>query len=73
MKCPHCQVELADPAPKFCAACGLATGAGRKWAEEPPPPTIKCPECGCPVHTKRCHGCGERVRWPEGIEPGEGI
>ena len=71
MKCPHCQVELADPAPRFCAACGLATGAPRKPAQEAAP-TMKCPECGVMVHTARCPGCGDRVRWPEGSGRGEG-
>jgi hypothetical protein len=72
MRCQHCQVELADPPQRMCDACGMATGAAR-----PKPPAtaldeVRCPECGLPATSRRCRGCGARVRWPEDATPPHG-
>ncbi len=73
MTCPHCQTAHADPPPRFCDACGLAlprlrvAAAPRSASAEPI--LIRCPECGQPATSRRCAGCGSRVRWPEHMIP----
>jgi hypothetical protein len=71
--CPHCQAEQAEPAGRFCAACGLALPVARKAkpADEAPA-FMACPSCGTKVRTRRCFACGSPVHWPEGATvPGD--
>jgi hypothetical protein len=78
MTCPWCQAELADPPPsKFCDGCGLALpmararpGAGRAAAGgKGEAAVIRCGECGTVATSRRCRGCGARVRWPADVVP----
>jgi hypothetical protein len=69
--CPSCQHEHADPAPRFCDACGLALPKLRRAAA--PAATaevvVRCQECGAQASARRCRGCGARVRWPDDVIP----
>jgi hypothetical protein len=33
------------------------------------PVTVRCQECGAQASSRRCRGCGARVRWPEDVIP----
>lgn len=75
MVCQHCQTEQPDPPPKFCDACGLATGAmprkavSAAAAKAKADAEIRCPECGLLAVSRRCSGCGAKVRWPDDVLP----
>jgi len=70
--CPACQTAHAEPAPRFCDGCGLALPRLRRAAPaagEAAAAGIRCGECGTPATSRRCRGCGARVRWPEDLIP----
>jgi hypothetical protein len=71
--CPACQHEHADPAPRFCDACGLALPRVRPStdarARADTEVEVRCAECGQPATSRRCRACGARVRWPEDMVP----
>ena len=71
MICPACQTAHAEPAPRFCDGCGLALPRLRRAAPAAAaaPVEIRCAECGLIASSRRCHGCGARVRWPEDVLP----
>ena len=71
MICPSCQTPHAEPVPRFCDACGLALPRVRRAATAPTgaDAEVRCAECGVVAHSRRCSGCGARVRWPEGVIP----
>jgi hypothetical protein len=69
--CPSCQTEQPDPAPRFCDACGLALPKLRRAAPAVTADAVvvRCQECGAQASSRRCRGCGARVRWPEDMIP----
>ena len=72
MICPSCQHEHAEPAPRFCDACGLALPRLRRAAPAASAAgevVVRCQECGAQASARRCRGCGARVRWPDDVIP----
>lgn len=75
MHCPHCQTAQPDPPPRFCDACGLATGlarpaaSGAKTKAKADVPELRCNECGLVAVSRRCRGCGGKIRWPDDAIP----
>jgi hypothetical protein len=73
--CPHCKTEQPEPPPKFCDKCGLVTGlkrptpasaSAKKKQEEL---EVHCSECGIIATSRRCRGCGSKIRWPDDVLP----